>query len=128
MCGRVVMACDSNTLISLNNNKPIRNGIRYKQSYNVCPTNYLPVYHNNEIEMMKWGMKKDNIYIINARSETADIYFKGYRKCLILIQGYYEWKNDNVYYFYNEENKIIYLAGLYKKEIDEVTLNNKVRF
>ena len=42
---------------------------------------------------MKWGTENSKgIKIINARSETSDLYFKNMRKCVMIVQGYYEWK------------------------------------
>ncbi len=125
MCGRVVVAMDSASLIALNKGRPIRNGIRYRQSYNTAPTNYLPVSKDGEIEMMYWGTKnKDNTSLINARSETMDMYFKANKKCFVIVQGYYEWKNGSIYYFKHKDNKYLFLAGIYKTETDQVEYLN----
>ncbi len=121
MCGRVVVAMDSTSLIALNNGRPVKNGIRFKQSYNAAPTNYLPVMRDGDVEMMYWGTKnKDNTSLINARSETMDMYFKANKKCFVIVQGYYEWKNGAIYYFKHKEDKLLFLAGIYKTEKDEV--------
>jgi putative SOS response-associated peptidase YedK len=128
MCGRVVCAMSYDELVTLNKGKAVRNGMRYNRSYNLTPTKYLPTMNNEEVEMMKWGTKnKDNIPVINARSETiiSHGYFKNYKRCVIIIQGYYEWseiKDKNVFYFHDREGKLIYLAGLYREATDEVLL------
>jgi putative SOS response-associated peptidase YedK len=126
MCGRVVCAMQYDDLIHLNKGKLPKNGLRYQKSYNLTPTKYLPTIHNDEVEMMKWGTKnKDNIPVINGRSETiiSHNYFSKYKRCVIVIQGYYEWseiKEKNVYYFHNKDSKNLYIAGLYREATDEV--------
>lgn len=78
MCGRVVMALDSETLVKIAGARRIRYQQEYKQSYNIPPTRKIPTIfrensklEENEIELMKFGMKNnENIEVINARSET----------------------------------------------------------
>jgi hypothetical protein len=41
MCGRVVVAMDSETLLRIAKAKQLRNGVKYKQSYNMMPGRYL---------------------------------------------------------------------------------------
>lgn len=79
---------------------------------------------------MKWGTENSKgIKIINARSETSDLYFKNMKKCVMVVQGYYEWKvtlsqsgveSKKPFYFKNEDKDKNYLliAGLYKQKED----------
>lgn len=78
MCGRVVIALDSDVLVSISRSKSLMNKESYLKSYNIPPTRGVPVVYrssrdskDNEIEIMKFGMKNNNkIEIINARAET----------------------------------------------------------
>lgn len=78
MCGRVVMALDSEILIKIAGSRRIRFQEDYKQSYNIPPTRKIPVVfrensklEENEIELMRFGMKNnENFEVINARSES----------------------------------------------------------
>ena len=87
------------------------------------------------LEAMKWGIDtgKQNMLLFNSRSDTINIYpfYKKYKRCVIIIEGYYEWKKiqkgDNkiirqpYYISLKEKDKddLIYLAGLYSEELDE---------
>ena len=144
MCGRVVIARCSKDLIKiakLKNNKDMKNNIYYHESYNISPGQYLPcIYMNKEnnnkskeknleneinLEAMKWGIyleKYDHI-LFNSRIETINIYpmYKNYKRCIIIIEGYYEWENKNKPYYISTIEKydnIIFLPGLYNEEID----------
>ena len=87
------------------------------------------------LEAMKWGINtgKQDIILFNSRSDTINIYpfYKKYKRCIIIIEGYYEWKKiqkvDNKIYrqpYYislkeKDKDNLIYLAGLYLEELDE---------
>jgi putative SOS response-associated peptidase YedK len=84
---------------------------------------------------MKWGIDigRMDTLLFNSRSDAINIYpfYKKYKRCVIIIDGYYEWKKINKggnkifrqpYYISlkeKDENNLIYLAGLYSDEIDE---------
>ena len=90
---------------------------------------------NLVLEAFKWGIQTgtQNILLFNSRSDTINIYpfYKKYKRCIIIIEGYYEWKKINkggnktirqpYYISLKEKDKdgLIYLAGLYSEEIDE---------
>ena len=38
---------------------------------------------------------------------------KNKRRCVILAQGYYEWKYSIPYYISNKNGKLLYMAGFY---------------
>ena len=143
MCGRIVIArCELDLKKFTKINKNMTNSIYYKESYNQCPGNYLPAIYksckNKEIEYnleaMSWGIKNKKLQylVFNSRLDSIEIYpfYKDYNRCVIIIEGYYEWdkKDKNKPYFItakNTENNIIYLAGLYKSEIDEIGFEYK---
>jgi len=90
---------------------------------------------NAVLEAFKWGIQtgNQNILLFNSRSDTINVYpfYKKYKRCIIIIEGYYEWKKINkggnktirqpYYISLKEKDKdgLIYLAGLYSEEIDE---------
>ena len=122
MCGRVVIArCskDLSKIAKLKNNKDMKNNAYYHESYNISPGQYLPcIYMNKEnnnkkneknvedeinLEAMKWGIYLEKLehLLFNSRSETINIYpmYKNYKRCIIIIEGYYEWENKNKPYY-----------------------------
>jgi putative SOS response-associated peptidase YedK len=77
------------------------------------------------LEAMKWGINtgRKDILLFNSRSDTINIYpfYKKYKRCIIIIEGYYEWENKNKPYYISTIEKydnIIFLPGLYNEEID----------
>ncbi len=148
MCGRVVISLcskDLSKIAKLKKNQEMNNHIYYKESYNISPGQYLPcIYMNKEIkenkdssknnfsdeinlEAMKWGIYLEQLdhLLFNSRIETISIYkmYKKFKRCIIIIEGYYEWenkdKNKPYYISTNEkEDNVIFLPGLYNEEID----------
>ena len=129
MCGRYVI-----TNPVFKTEKLVKSAIQIeeKENYNAHPYQKLPVikkYKNgNTLENLKWGLipdwakEKDFKPLINARIETIDekISFKKLIKdfrCVVVADGFYEWKreekNKTPYYFYREDKKIIFFAGIY---------------
>lgn len=81
----------------------------YAPSFNIAPTHMVPVVTNwtrRSLELFQWGLipswSKDRGspgQLINARSETVatraafkEAFAK--RRCLVLADGFYEWKNQ----------------------------------
>ena len=158
MCGRIVVSRYGADLSQMRNyaNQIMKNLASFRASYNIAPGGYVPgVYKqskNNDkdkdketmnqnsksdiiLESMKWGIDTGRIdtLLFNSRSDTINLYpfYKKYNRCIIIIDGYYEWKKINKggnkiyrqpYYISlkeKDENNLIYLAGLYSDEIDE---------
>ena len=83
--------------------------------------------------MMDWGFLSENYKIksgatnrmINARAETL-LEKKSFKdaavsqRCLILADGFYEWKHDGggkkAYYIYKKDHKSFAFAGLWRSE------------
>ena len=131
MCGRFINLNTSNFLkkkFEIKNNENIEINI----SYNISPTQNCSILFNDEsskVENAIWGLKfidkKTNLEknIINSRFETIqkkllfkDSYEK--RKCVIPVNGYYEWHNSNnkkTPYFINfYKNHPFFFAGIWK--------------
>jgi putative SOS response-associated peptidase YedK len=103
--------------------------------YNVAPTQLIPVITNSserKIEFYKWGLvrgwAKDasiGVRMINARAETIiekPSFRKPFQKqrCLILADGFYEWKKglhgrgpSEPYRFQKKDGKPFAFAGLW---------------
>ena len=156
MCGRIVVSRYGADLSQMRNyaNQIMQNLASFRASYNIAPGGYIPgVFRQNKssnntnteetknpnndliLESMKWGIdtgRRDNL-LFNSRNDTINLYpfYKKYKRCIIIIDGYYEWKKitnggnkiQRQPYFISlkqkDENNLIYLAGLYNDEIDE---------
>jgi len=108
-------------------------------NYNVCPTQHIPAVRNkngkNILTKMHWGLvpswakdKSAATRMINARSETISEKpsfrnaFKK-RRCLIPVNGYYEWKGDKGNkqpYFITPTTGVLFgFAGLWERWTDK---------
>ena len=77
--------------------------------------------------VMQWGFHTNGKLLITARSETAaekPTFQQSIteRRCLIPVSAYFEWSHRNIktekYRFCVPDNKLFYLAGLYRFEKD----------
>lgn len=109
MCGRYSFAIDDE-LIRERFGVTVRSAI-YKARYNCAPTQDLAVISNEEpdrLNFFRWGLipfwaKDPSIgnKLINAKSETVHekpafkSSFKN-RRCLVLSDGFYEWKKGKI--------------------------------
>lgn len=143
MCGRIVNALDSATMLKIAKARMMRKALDYKKSYNISPGKYLPgiyITHSKRkgendysLEAMKWGTKNSsNISTINARVENIELFhYFNYERCIVIIQGYYEWKvgqrekSKQPYYIHRKNQQYILLAGLFKEGNDQVNINSK---
>jgi len=139
MCGRVVLNLDPSELEAIAKVEKMNNESRYKKSYNLTPGSYLPCYAFNKkssiktetvlnentdfnLEPIKWGTKNQNGHsFINARIENIFLYHKSFKRCVVIIQGYYEWKSTKLstmksqpYYIHDKERSYLLLAAIYK--------------
>lgn len=121
----------------------------FNPNYNIAPSSYAPVILKNNkgyhVKLMKWGLvpswaKDPSIGngMANARIETLEIKpsFKNLlrnNRCIIPAEGFYEWlhkgKEKLPYFIYNQNSKLLSLAGLYEtwkdaggKELETFTI------
>ena len=104
----------------------------FKPNYNVAPTQKVPVIINENnklvLETLQWGLiphwskdKKIAYKMINARSESVSekpSFSKAFltQRCLILADGFFEWKKTLVkipYYIKLKDRQIFSFAGIY---------------
>ena len=109
MCGRFVIS----------SNDPF--GLKYETSYNVVPSQLVPVKSINVTTLMKWSYSpswKKDMNLINCRSETMNEKpsYKNAKRCIIYHNGWYEWKKQEKekvpFYLYSLSNNF---AGLYNE-------------
>jgi putative SOS response-associated peptidase YedK len=132
MCGRVRLAADHSEIkIDLGLAEILRD--HYEPRWNVPPTSILPAIVSanglRRLEPMRWGLipawAKDNkmaFATFNARADGIDAKpayrgaWKAGRRCLIVIDGFYEWrKSDKQPFFVSLGNRApMPLAGLWE--------------
>ncbi len=136
MCGRASLTANEKELEDRFNSTFYTEDIeRYNPvpNYNLAPGQYFPVITNNDpkhFNVFKWGLipfwaKSDKVgfKMINARAETIESQsaFKGAfkrRRCLIPLDGFYEWKKINKikqpYRIVRNDKSIFSVAGLWE--------------
>ena len=143
MCGRFVNIEKKEKILKLFPSSSILN--YSKKSYNISPSNLINViYKNNNniyIDNLFWSFsyfnKQNNItqFVINARIETilSKYLFKESfikRKCLIISNGYFEWKKiDNTkqpYFISIPKNELMFFGGIWRQEIKNNIKTNVV--
>jgi putative SOS response-associated peptidase YedK len=132
MCGRVRLAADHSEIkIDLGLAEILRD--TYEPRWNVPPTSILPVVTSangvRRLEPMRWGLipswAKDTkmaFSTFNARADGIDTKpayrgaWKAGRRCLIVIDGFYEWrKSDKQPFSVSLGNRApMLLAGLWE--------------
>jgi putative SOS response-associated peptidase YedK len=129
MCGRFVLCSPTKTIIE--EFRIDKNTLEYMPSYNIAPTQNVVIVKKDgtrTLTQYKWGLipswaKDPSIghSMINARAETiADkpafrSVFKNQR-CLVVADGFYEWKKGKVkipVYIRLKSGKPFGFAGLY---------------
>ena len=109
MCGRFVISSKN------------AYGLKYDSSYNITPSQLIPVKTKLYTKLMKWSYSpswKKDLNLINCRSETMHEKpsFKYAKRCVIYHNGWYEWQRKNKlkipFYHYSFSNNF---AGLYNE-------------
>ena len=134
MCGRFTLSYKAKELQMILGLPEMQ--LDWKPRYNIAPTQPVASIINHQskkIEFLRWGLvpgwAKDisiGNRLINARSETImekpsfrNAFAR--RRCLILADGFYEWKRSNTkgaasqpYYFFLENKEPFALAGIWE--------------
>ena len=143
MCGRYKITKPVTKTVDL-----VKTNIKVENAdnYNAHPTQKLPIiksYTNGKaLESYEWGLvpswskKLDKFKpLINARMETLmdKITFKNLiqtSRCLILADGYYEWKrlekNKIPYFFTKEDDSLMFFAGIYQNSSKSLLIFSKI--
>lgn len=134
MCGRFTLNQSSSALADFFS---IDNIPDLAAQYNIAPTQKVAtVLHNpetnqREFQQLTWGLipswmkdPKMGVKLINARSETVaeKPAFRSafqHRRCLVLADGFYEWKRENgkkqPFYFRLSDSQPFAFAGLWER-------------
>ena len=99
------------------------NQISIFPDYNRSPGTINPViiskYNENWILGFEWGIQKQNQLIANKRIESINKELGSFNRCLVPINGYYEWKSHPSgkipFYIFPKTENLISLAGIYYK-------------
>ena len=138
MCGRFTLTKDCAYLLDFLAIENYAYDFTWAPNYNIAPTQSSPILtfkRKQNIECMRWGLIphwtkncKIGMNMINARSETI-VKKSSFRnliqsqRCIVITDGYYEWQKTSIgrqpYYIHHPQNKILTLAGLWDKCVDE---------
>jgi putative SOS response-associated peptidase YedK len=89
----------------------------FRPNFNVAPQQKIAVIADNEIKPMTWGMQLGKFNLINTRVESMEKpFFRKLEHCIILANGFYEWKDKQPMYITVKNRPIIALAGIYKDD------------
>ena len=95
-------------------------------SFNIAPSSEIAVINEDmKCLKLKWGFSPSWMrqgQIINAKRETVrtKLAFKGFRKCYVPINGWFEWLNiddGKKPYYFHTENDTIYVKSIMKNNI-----------
>jgi putative SOS response-associated peptidase YedK len=120
MCGRYAIFAPPHKLKDLFGTENI---LKLPPRYNAAPQQDLPVIVHNRMGLASWRFGE----IINARSETAAVKplfresWEKRRRCLIPVDGFYEWKDKQPYFIHRADKDCLALAGLWTKVGNLVT-------
>lgn len=119
MCGRYELKLDSDDKYTKQLIKRIEElSLKDFNIGEIYPTNnclVLKAKEDNKVELdiKKWGIPLKSL-LINARMESIKDkrIYQNMKRCIILANGFYEWKDKDKYYIHKIDPHI-YLAGLY---------------
>jgi putative SOS response-associated peptidase YedK len=114
MCGRFVFYATKDDVEEMFHVREIQSSL--SSNYNVAPTEKIPVIVDDEVVDMTWGMQVDKFQVINTRAESMEKpFFKQMKHCIILANGFYEWKDKVPYYITVKNRKLFGFAGICKE-------------
>lgn len=135
MCGRFTLRSVDRIRLALGN----RINLDYvPPRYNIAPTQPVLTISENQLRELIWGLipnwSKEPKGIINARAETLDdkaSFSESFqrRRCLILADGFYEWrrvgKSKQAFYFQKKDESAFAFAGIWDRwRTDDVTIKS----
>lgn len=128
MCGRFAFVSD---VAEVTAQFALKQNVVLKPRYNIAPTQLIPAIRTlGKLEFLTWGLRPSWLpetqnAFINARMETIHEKpafrqaFKQ-RRCLILTNGYYEWKqigsSKQPYFITLPQQKLFAFAGLWEND------------
>jgi len=126
MCGRYALY----TTNEINDRYHVKGSGALRASYNVAPSQVMPVVTSDGLHLMRWGLippwardEKIGYRLINARSETVfdkPMWKKPImqRRCLIPANGFYEWQQrtdgKHPYFVHLKDEQLFSFAGIWE--------------
>lgn len=96
----------------------------YSPRYNVAPTQLHPILRivggERRLQRASWGLPPiENRALINARIETIQSRpmwqdALAERRCVVPVDGFFEWQGDQPYWFHRADGGLLLLAGLWE--------------
>lgn len=116
MCGRFVFYSDKDDVSLMFNVRKFLSV--YKPNYNVSPQHDVPIISRvddeNVLLAMRWGMQVGKFNMINIRTETMEKpFFNKMGHCIVLANGFYEWKDKQPRYITLKDRRLFGLAGIF---------------
>ncbi|HIK87792.1 MAG TPA: SOS response-associated peptidase [Alphaproteobacteria bacterium] len=117
MCGR----------FSLKNKKAVKDiyDIDIIPRYNIAPSQKILMFSGIKLYYIRWSFSptwaKIPMNLSNAREESLSIKpsFKNCKRCVIIADGWYEWKKSLEHktpFYHYIDNSLIHIAGIYNNE------------
>ena len=134
MCGRITLATPAEDIAEY---FQLTDWLPLEPRYNIAPTQAVAVIRHNpmqnhrELAMLRWGLipkwAEDlsiGSRLINARSETVSqkpAFHEAFkqRRCLVIADGFYEWKRSpgkQAYWIHVKDSKLFAMAGLWERK------------
>jgi putative SOS response-associated peptidase YedK len=128
MCGRATLRRDDLGEVARELDAELAaDSSSWRPRYNVAPTQKHPLVRHDDgrrtLHLAQWGLRRDQRMHINARAETARHLpaFRGAfaaRRCVIPIDGFYEWTTVAgrkwPVWFHRPDGGLLYVAGLWE--------------
>ena len=74
-----------------------------------------------DLEVKHWGIPLKSL-LINARMESLDRpIYRGMKRCVVIANGFYEWKEKRKYHI-SKEDPYLYLAAIYNDKDEFVII------
>jgi putative SOS response-associated peptidase YedK len=120
MCGRATLAASPDELREVFELELLPTLV---PRYNIAPSQALAVVKDGKhrrVEMVKWGfVGSDGKAHVNARGESVAVWsvFKdafAERRCVVLVDGFYEWKSSSAFHIRRRDRRPFALAGVFE--------------
>ena len=108
MCGRATLTVPTDELREIFD---LEVAPEMPPRFNIAPSQPLPVIREpGTLELLPWGTKERRV--INVRLERATT--KPSRRCLVVVDGFYEWRDTDKqpFYFHRVDSKPFALGGV----------------
>jgi putative SOS response-associated peptidase YedK len=126
MCGRASLTTpDWETIRALLDAVPdAEEAAAYTPRYNVAPTQLHPILRvvdgQRRLQRASWGLPPvEHRTVINARVETVasrPMWQEALaeRRCVVPVDGFFEWQGEQPYWFHRPDAGLLLLAGLWE--------------